>query len=224
MMFGPIAILGATGDQGFGLALRWAKVGEKIIIGSRQQAKAEDAARRIREILGGNVSVEGSENPEATRRARITVLSVPLAAQLGILESVKDSFQPGDILVDLTVPLATALGGKATRTVQLWTGSAAEQAAQAVGAGVKVVSAFNNLSAEALQDVNSEVNCDVIVCSDHADAKATVMELVKKIPGASPVDGGKLENSRIVEQITALLIGINIRYKTNKTGIRITGI
>ena len=126
--------------------------------------------------------------------------------------------------MDVTVPLATAIEGKPTRTLGVWQGSAAEQAAELVPNGMKVVSAFNNVSAEQLQDLKSKVECDVIVCGDDAEAKRTVMGLVEELPGARPVDGGPLENARIVEQLTALLVSINIRYGVSSAGVRITGI
>ncbi|MEM3045927.1 MAG: NADPH-dependent F420 reductase, partial [Candidatus Bathyarchaeia archaeon] len=135
-----------------------------------------------------------------------------------------DSFKPGDILVDVTVPLATAVEGKPTRTLGVWQGSAGEQARELVPSRVKVVSAFNNVSAEQLQDLKSRVDCDVIVCGDDEDAKRTVMGLVRELPGARPIDGGPLENARIVEQLTALLISINLNYGVTSAGVRITGI
>ncbi len=219
-----VAVIGGTGDQGFGLAVRLAMAGENVIIGSRQRPKAEDAARRVAAALGRDCCVGGMENAEAAKAANIIILTVPFAAQIGILRSIRDSFKPGDILVDVTVPLATAIEGKPTRTLGVWQGSAAEQAAELVPNGMKVVSAFNNVSAEQLQDLKSKVECDVIVCGDDAEAKRTVMGLVEELPGARPVDGGPLENARIVEQLTALLVSINIRYGVSSAGVRITGI
>ncbi len=219
-----IAVIGGTGDQGFGLALRWAKSGERILIGSRQQQKAEDAARRALKLLDGHGAIEGHENPKAASMADIVVLTVPFAAQVDILKSIVGDLNQDDIFVDVTVPLATAFGGRATRTVGVWQGSAAEQAAELVPKGVEVVSAFHNVVAEALQDLTKPVDCDVIICGGSKKAKETVMELAKKIPGVRPVDGGPLETARIVEQITALLVGFNIRYKVTGTGIRITGL
>lgn len=224
MIGAKIAVLGGTGDQGFGLALRWAKVGEHVIIGSRQRQKAEDAARRLKEVLGQSVSVEGMENPSATATATITVLTVPFAAQIEILRSVEGSFKQGDILVDVTVPLATAIGGRATRTLGLWQGSAAQQAAELVPKGVRVVSAFNNVSAEALQAIDKPVDCDVIICGSDAEAKETVMKLAEEIPNIRAVNGGPLENAHVVEELTALLIGINSRYKVQCAGLRLTGL
>ena len=219
-----IAVIGGTGDQGFGLVLRWAKAGEKIIIGSRQQQKAEDAARKARETLGGNGSISGMENPKAAAAADVIVMSVPFAAHVDMIKSVHDSIKPDDIFVDVVVPLSTSVGGSASTALGVWEGSAAEQAARLLPPHTKVASAFHNVVAESLQDLSHDLDSDVIVCSDSLDTRKVVMELATKIPGARAVDGGRLENSRIVEQITALLIGINIRYKVKDAGIRITGL
>jgi len=219
-----IAVIGGTGDQGFGLVLRWAKAGEKIIIGSRQQQKADDAAKKAREILGGKASVSGMENPKAADAADIIVMSVPFAAHVDMVKSVQNSIKPDDIFVDVVVPLSTAVGGSAGTSLGVWEGSAAQQAARLLPPHAKVASAFHNVVAESLQDINRNVDSDVIVCSDSQETRKIVMDLATKIPGVRAIDGGHLENSRIVEQITALLIGINIRYKVKDAGIRITGL
>ena len=220
-----IAIIGGTGDQGFGLALRWAKAGEHIIIGSRRKEKAEAAAARLREILGETVKVEGLENSDAAAKADIVVLTVPFFAQVNIIKSIRKSLKKNCIFIDVTVPLASAaIGGEPTQTLGVWQGSAAELSKHLLPKTVKVVGAFKEISAEALQDINSPVDSDTIICSDDDEAKKVVMELAEKIPGVRAIDGGKLENSRIIEQLTALLIGINIRYKVHRAGIRITGI
>lgn len=218
-----IAVIGGTGDQGFGLVLRWAKAGEKVIIGSRQQQKAEDAAKRANGILGGDF-VSGMVNAKAAEAANIVVMSVPFAAHVDMIKSVYDGIKPDDVFVDVVVPLSTAVGGSASTVVGVWEGSAAEQAARLLPPHTKVASAFHNVVAEALQHIERNVDSDVIVCSDSRETRKVVMELATKIPGVRPIDGGKLENSRIVEQLTALLIGINIRYKVTDAGIRITGL
>ncbi len=219
-----IAVIGGTGDQGFGLVLRWAKAGEKVIIGSRVQQKAEDAAKKARETLGGSAAVSGMENPKAAAAADIIVMSVPFAAHVDMIKSVRDSVKPDDIFVDVVVPLSTAVGGSAATALSVWEGSAAQQAARLLPPHTQVASAFHNVVAESLQDIGHNVDSDVIVCGDSQEVRKTVMGLATKIPGVRAVDGGRLENSRIVEQITALLIGINIRYKVNNAGIRITGL
>lgn len=222
-----IAIIGGTGDQGKGLALRWAKAGFDIIVGSRAAERAADAANEMRDELAkagaANVAISGAHNLEAAANSNIVVLTVPFAAQINTLKEIRDKLQPGTILIDVTVPLEPAVGGKATRVLGVWAGSAAEQCKEQVADTVTVVSAFHNVGAEALADLSHEVECDVIVCGDKKDAKETVRPLVEAIPGCRFVDGGILANSRTVEAMTALLIGINIRYKGH-TGIRITGI
>ena len=219
-----IAVIGGTGDQGFGLVLRLAKVGEKIIIGSRSQPKAEEAARKAREILGEKALVTGLDNPKAAEAADIIIMSVPFAAHIDMIKSIQQNIKSNTIFIDVVVPLSTAVGGKPTTALSVWEGSTAQQAARILPANTKVASAFHNVVAESLQDLGNEVDCDVIVCGDSQETRKSVMDLANEIPGVRAIDGGRLENSRTVEQLTALLIGINIRYKVKHSGIRITGI
>jgi NADPH-dependent F420 reductase len=219
-----IAVIGGTGDQGFGLVLRWAKAGERVIIGSRQQHKGEESAKRALGILGAGAQVTGMENAKAAAAADIIVMSVPFAAHIDMIKSIVPSVQPDDVFVDVAVPLSTAVGGGASTALGVWEGSAAQQAARLLPPHTKVASAFHNIVAESLQNLPAKIDSDVIVCSDSQEVRRTVMELAEKIPDIRAVDGGRLENSRIVEQITALLIGINIRYKVTGAGIRITGL
>ena len=219
-----IAVIGGTGQQGFGLALRWARAGRRVLIGSRQASKAVDAAKKITEIAGDAVKVEGMENAEAVSRTNLSVLTVPFAAQAPILKGLKGSFKPGHLLIDVTVPLESAVGGSSMHVMGVWAGSAAEQAALVAGSEVQVASAFHNIGAEELTDIDKPVDCDVIVCGDSPEAKEAVKELVGLIPNAGFVDGGPLANSRTVEALTPLLIGINIRNKARAVGIRITGL
>ena len=225
-----VAIIGGTGDLGFGLALRWALAGVHVCIGSRDEARAREAAQRVRETLQahapakpGNVSVDGLANPQAAAQAPVVILAVPVSAQIGILKSIRNSLQSA-ILVDATVPLAAALGGKATRMLGVWQGSAAAQAREFVPAATPVLSAFHNVSAKALEDLSLTPECDILVCGDDENAKKAFFPLVRLIPGLRPVDAGPLEMSRIVESITALLISLNVRYGMHHTGIRITGL
>jgi 8-hydroxy-5-deazaflavin:NADPH oxidoreductase len=218
----PIAIIGGTGPAGMGLALRWARAGETIIIGSRDAQRAQQTAAAIQQKAGNNANVSGLDNSAACAVADILVLTVPFEGQATILKQLKPAITPGSILIDATVPLAAAVGGRASRTIGVWQGSAAEQAAELVPDEVSVVAAFHNVSAE-LMGGDDPLDCDVIVCSDDADAGQLTRDLAAKIPGVRPINGGKLENARIVEQITALLIGLNIRHKGH-AGIRITGL
>ncbi len=218
-----IAIVGGTGPLGKGLALRWARAGENVIIGSRDGQRARAAAATIDKEVKSGHRANGAENAEAVAAADLVVLTVPLSGHAALLKQLKPAFRQGTILIDATVPLATSLGGRASRVVHLWQGSAAEQAAEIVPAGVSVVAAFQNLSAELLLG-EALVECDVIVCSDDPQARQTAAALAEKIPGIRALDGGHLENARIVEQLTALLITLNAKYKTHHAGIRITGL
>src|ERR1700675_4905965 len=217
-----IAVLGGTGPEGFGLALRWARAGETIIIGSRDAGRAREAAAKIQAAVGDKAKLSGEENSAACAAADLLVLTVPFEGHCALLKQIRSAIRPGSIVVDTTVPLAASVGGRATRTLGIWEGSAAQQAAELVPQGVSVVAAFHNTSADILNG-DGAVDCDVIVCSDDTEASKTVRALAAKIPGVRAIDGGKLENARILEQITALLIGLNIRHKGH-SGIRITGL
>jgi len=218
----PIAVIGGTGPAGMGLALRWARAGETVIIGSREENRAQHAAATIQKRLGNQAKISGMENSDACAVSDILMLTVPFDGQAALLKKLKPNITAGSILIDATVPLAVAVGGRASRTLGLWQGSAAQQAAEIVSDDVSVVAAFHNVSAELL-GTDTPLDCDVIVCSDDPDAAQLTRELAAKIPGVRAIDGGKLENARIVEQITALLIGMNFRHKGH-AGIRITGL
>src|SRR5271167_2641622 len=216
-----IAVIGGTGPAGTGLALRWVRAGETVIIGSRDAARAEQTAETIRERVGANAQVSGMENSAACAASDLLVLTVPFAGQAELLKQLKPAIRSGSVLIDATVPLAASVGGRASRTLGVWQGSAAQQTAELVPRGVSVAAAFHNVSADVLNS-DADVDCDVIVCSDDPNATQVAMDLATKIPRVRAIDGGKLENARLVEQITALLIGLNIRHKGHG-GIRITG-
>jgi NADPH-dependent F420 reductase len=216
-----VTVIGGTGALGLGLALRLAQQGVPIVIGSRDGERAELAAVDARERVPDG-SFEGLENGAAAERSDIVVLAVPFRSHSETLTNLKNHLRAGQTLVDTTVPLAAAVSGKATRMLGVWQGSAAQQAAEMAPDGVTVVSALHTVSAEMLRDLDHTFDEDTIVCGAKA-AKPAVMELIAKIPGLRPVDGGPLENSRTTESLTALLIGINARYKTH-AGIRITGL
>lgn len=217
-----IAVLGGTGPEGFGLALRWAKAGEVVIIGSRDAKRAQEAADKIKARVGTAAQVSGQDNLSACAAADLLVLTVPFEGHASLLKQLKPAITEGSIVIDATVPLAASVGGRASRTLGVWQGSAAQQTAELVPKGVSVVAAFHNTSAQVLNG-DGAVDCDVIVCSDDAEASQLVRSLAAKIEGVRAIDGGKLENARILEQITALLIGLNIRHKGH-AGIRITGL
>lgn len=213
-----VAILGGSGAEGGGLALRFAAAGYKVIIGSRDAAKAQDAATRIVERVP-NASVHGADNQSAASAADIVVLTVPFAAQRATLESVKPQLQ-GKILVDVTVPLVPP---KVSQVQLPPEHSAALGAQEILGGGVKVVSAFQNVSAHQLEHLGAPVDCDVLVCGDDKDAREAVVRLARE-SGMVAWHGGALANSVAAEALTSVLIFMNRRYKVPGTGIRITGL
>jgi NADPH-dependent F420 reductase len=223
-----VAVIGGTGALGFGLALRWAIAGVPIVIGSRSDERARESAAKLREHAGtagaSDVEVEGLSNDEAAARARTVVLAVPFRSQSENLNNLRYSLEPGTVLVDATAPLAAAVGGRATRTIGVWQGSAAEQAQEMAPRGVVVVSAFHTVSATVLADPSKKLDEDVLITSDDRKAKDQIAELVRRIPGLRPVDCGELETARIIEQLTALLISVNKRHKVRHSGIKLTGL
>lgn len=218
-----IAILGGTGPEGSGLANRWARADEHVLIGSRDAARAKETAQQVRERIGGAAQIEGMDNPSAAAACDVAVLTVPFSGAAALLKQLKSAWKPGTIVIDTTVPLAATVGGAPTRMLGVWQGSAAEQTKELLPAGVRLAAALQNLGAASLAG-DGPVECDVLVCSDDEQAKLVASELVGKIPGARALNGGKLENARIVESLTALLIGLNMRYKVHGAGIRFTGL
>lgn len=218
----PVTIIGATGDLGFGLALRLAQAGVPVVIGSRDAGRAAEAAERVTAAVPG-AQAQGLANPDAAAAADLVVLSVPFASQASTLRSIRDTLRPGTLLLDVTVPLATAVGGRPTRTLIVPQGSAAQQAQELVPAGVAVVSGLHTVAARHLAELDHALDEDVLIAGDDRDAKQRVAALVRLIPGLRPVDAGRLETSRITEQLTALTIGINIRHKAT-AGIKLTGL
>ncbi|XRO75881.1 NADPH-dependent F420 reductase [Methanocaldococcus sp. 28A] len=219
-----VAILGGTGDQGFGLALRLAK-NNKIIIGSRKKEKAEEAAKRAKEILkqrGIEADIIGLENKDAAKEGDVVILSLPYEYTLSTIKQLKEELK-GKIVVSIGVPLATAIGDKPTRLLFPPDGSVAEMV-QNVLKESKVVSAFQNICHAVLEDLDNPVDCDILVCGNDEEAKKVVIELANQIDGVRAIDCGNLEKSRIIEAITPLLIGLNIKYKSKGTGIRITNL
>lgn len=212
-----IAVLGGTGKEGKGLAYRWARAGYHVLIGSRDPEKANAAAGEVREMLGGEISVNGLGNLEAAKEADIVVLTVPYSAHRSTLEAVRDELQ-GKILVDVTVPLVPPK----VSTVQMpAAGSAAQEARAIVGEGVQVCAAFQNISHEHLLD-NADVECDVLVTGTSKAAREEVIKLVEAA-GLTGWDAGPIQNSVVVEGLTSVLIGINKKYGSTHAGIKITG-
>jgi NADPH-dependent F420 reductase len=221
-MTDPVSILGATGDLGYGLAVRWARAGVPVTIGSRDAGRAAEAAERVRAAVP-DATVEGLENAAAAAAAPVVVMSVPFAGAAATYKAIAEGLKPGTLVIDATVPLAPAVGGKPTRMVGVWQGSAAQQAAELVPDGVDVVSALHTVSASSLADLDKELGEDVLVCGDRKDPKQAAIALISLIDGLRPIDAGRLEHSRITESLTALLISMNIKHKTH-AGIRITGV
>ena len=215
----PIPIIGGTGALGYGLALRWARAGQPVVIGSREAGRADEAAARVRSEAEG-AEVEGLQNAEAAARGQIVFLTVPFRAQSETLTNLKDALSDGQILVDCTVPTAAAVSGKAVRTLGVWQGSAAQQAEEMVPDGVTVISALHTVNAKRLAD-EGPLDEDVLICGDRRADKARVARLIEQIEGLRTVNAGALEMSRIVETLTSMLISINVRYKA-AAGIRIT--
>ncbi len=204
------------------MAYRWARAGEEIVIGSRDAIRARETVAQLRARVGASAKIEGADNAAAAQ-CDVVVLTVPFSGHAALLKQLKNVWKAGTVVIDTTVPLAATVGGSATRMLGVWQGSAAEQAAELLPAGVSLAAAFQNLGAELLSK-DEPVDCDILVCSDDAQAKQIASELAEKIPGARALNGGKLENARIVESLTALLVGINIRYKVHSAGIRFTGL
>jgi 8-hydroxy-5-deazaflavin:NADPH oxidoreductase len=218
----PVSIIGASGALGFGLAVRWGRAGVPVVIGSRDAGRAEEAARRAAAAVPGG-DFAGAENAEAATRADVVVLTVPFRNQSETLTNLKSALREGQLLVDATVPLAAAVSGRATRMLGVWQGSAAQQAAEMVPDGVRVVSALHTVSAALLSDLDHALDEDVLVCGDRREDKRVAVELIDRIDGLRAVDAGRLEMARIAESLTALLISINVRHKTH-AGIKITGL
>ncbi|MCC7483991.1 MAG: NADPH-dependent F420 reductase [Burkholderiales bacterium] len=214
-----IAVLGGTGKEGGGLAFRWAAKGHEVILGSRDPERARGAADELNRLLAGRAAVRGACNPEAAREAPVVVLAVPYAAQVAVAEEVRNHL-PGKILVDVTAPLVPPR----VERVQLPQGESAVVSLQRrLGAGVRVVSAFQNVSATHLRELDHEVDCDVLVCSDDAAAREVVVGLAHDA-GMRAWHAGPLANSVAAEALTSVLIAINRRYKVPASGIRITGL
>ena len=217
-----IPIIGGTGALGYGLALRWARAGHPVVIGSRSEERAAEAARKLSE-LAPDAEIEGLPNELAAKQGPVVFLTVPFRAQSENLNNLRESLEPGQLLVDCTVPLAAAVSGKATRSLGVWQGSAAQQAQEMVPEGVTVVAALHTVSAPTLADTGADLDEDVLLCGDRKSDKAKVARLIEAIPGLRAVNAGPLEMARIVEQLTPMLISINARYKTH-AGIRISGL
>lgn len=209
-----VAIVGGTGALGLGLATRWAHVGIDVRIGSRRPDAAQAAAAHLPGASGG-------ENAAVIDGAPVVVIAVPFSAHVETVRSIAKVMHPGQLLIDTTAPMVPARRG--LRPVTPWAGSAAEQAQDLLPVGVSVVSAMQTVSAATLQDLDQALDEDVLICGDKATDKAVAAALIERIQGLRAVDCGPLDISGVSERITALLVGVNRRYKTH-AGIRLTGL
>jgi NADPH-dependent F420 reductase len=213
-----IAVLGGTGQEGGGLALRFAKAGHRVILGSRNADRAAERAAEMNARLGGD-HVSGADNKAAATAGDVVVLTVPYAAQRATVEEVRDALS-GKILIDATVPLVPP---KVARVQLPGGGSATAAIAALLGDTVRVVSAFQNVSAHHLDDLNHAVECDVLVCGDDPAARETVIALAADI-GLTAWHAGPIANSAAAEALTSVMIFINRHYKAPGSGIRVTGV
>jgi 8-hydroxy-5-deazaflavin:NADPH oxidoreductase len=218
-----VAVIGGTGEEGFGLTLRLAQAGHRVIIGSRSAEKGASRAEEAAELLGGDVSIEGATNDEAAAAAGFVVVTVPFAGQADIYRAIKGAVKPGTIVLDATSPLATAVGGRPWQVVRPWHGSAAEQAKAILPEGVRVVAGLHTIAAGALHDLEHPLESDVLICGSDPEAKATAGALIEAIPNLRWVDCGDLSMARIAETLTALLVSVNRTYKVHDSGFRIVG-
>lgn len=217
-----VAVIGGTGAEGFGLALRWAKSGIAVTIGSRDAGRAAEAATRLLSVLP-DANADGATNEQAAASHEVIVVTVPFAGQAPIYKSIADHVGDGAIVIDGTVPVSSAVGARATTVLGVWQGSAAQQAQSLLPKGVTTMGAFHTLAAGAVNEIDTPIDGDVLVCGPKK-GKLVVAELVEAIESLRFVDAGGLDQARLVEPLTALLIGINRRYKIDRAGLRITGL
>jgi hypothetical protein len=217
-----VSVVGGTGAEGFGLVLRLARAGHHVTIGSRSADKAAASAAKARDLLGDAALVDGAENAVAAA-APVVFVTVPFEGQALIYGAVKDALAEGTIVCDCTSPLMAAVGGRASHAIRPWHGSAAEFAKSLLPKHVRLVAAFHTVGAEALRELDADVDSDAFVMGDDADAKAVVGGLIADIPGMRWIDCGGLQMARIAETITPLLISVNGRYKIHQAAVRLTG-
>jgi hypothetical protein len=219
-----VAVIGGTGAEGFGLALRLAAAGHHVTIGSRDAGRGADSAAKASQLA--DEALDGTDNATAASGAGgdgVVAVTVPFEGHAEIYRSIKDAVAPGAVVLDATSPLATAVGGRPWQVLRPWHGSAAEQAKAILGDGPRVVAGLHTIAAEALQALGHDVDSDVLLCADDPEAKQRVGSLIDGIPGMRWVDCGRLEMARVAEPLTALLVSINRGYKIKDSGFRIVG-
>lgn len=221
-----IGIIGGTGAQGLGIAKRLAIAGEDVIVGSRKEEKAIEVVKEANKEISQYKATElvGQANEDAAKNADLLIITVPLQAQGATVKGIKE-FTKGKIVLDATVPLETAIGGKVSSLLHVTPGSAAERTAQALkDEGASVVAAFSNISNSHLANIPEPIDCDCLICGDDKQAKEVASEIIEKIPDLRAIDVGGIEKAHLIESITPLLIGLNIKYKSHYGGFRITGV
>ena len=220
-----IAIIGGTGDEGFGLALRLARAGQDVVIGSRAEDRGKAAAEKAEGILGSTLTgtVDGTSNDRAAAACEIVFVTVPFAGQAEIYKSIKDAVRADAIVCDTTTPLASAVGRPAWQVLTPWEGSAAEQAKAILPKTVRLVSGFQTVSGHALQDLDHDLEGDVPLCGAEPEAKAAIGALVEAIPRLRWVDAGPLSMARVTERLTAMLVSVNRAYGITTAGVALTG-
>ena len=218
-----VAIVGGTGAEGFGLALRLAKAGHHVTIGSRSAEKAAASVEEAKAALGTHASVVGDVNAGSVAGKDVVFVTVPFEGQALIYDAIKDAVGAETVVCDCTSPLMAAVGGRASHVLRPWHGSAAEFARSILPKGTRLVAAFHTIAADVLRDLDEDVDSDALVMGDDADDKAVVGSLIGDIPGMRWVDCGGLQMARIAEGLTPLLISINGRYKVRESGFRVTG-
>jgi 8-hydroxy-5-deazaflavin:NADPH oxidoreductase len=217
-----VAVVGGTGAEGFGLALRLGQAGHRVTIGSRTAERAADAVVRAKDLLP-DASIGGAVNDSAVAGRDLVAVTVPFAGMIDIYKAIREALESGQIVLDATSPLMAAVGGKASEPIRPWSGSAAEVAASLVPDGVRLVAGFHTIAAETLMRLDAPLESDVLLCGDDAEAKALVGALLDSIPGTRWIDCGPLSMARITETLTPLLISINRKYTTHDAGFRIVG-
>lgn len=218
-----VAIIAGTGNVGLGLALRWAQAGAEVLLGSRTLDKARAAADRVRQAVQG-CNVHPCLYVDAVKQADVVALALPLVGRLAVLKPLKTYWRPGVVVIDTTVPLERAVGGRLSHILPLWEGSAAQQTARYLPSEVRLTAALHSVSARSLQNLDQQVKSDVLVVGDDAEAREITGNWIRKIPGTRIVDAGPLENARYAEHLAALLISLNLRHKAHSSGIRFTGL
>jgi len=218
-----VAIVGGTGAEGFGLALRLAQAGHHVTIGSRDADRGAAKAEEARQILGAHPVVEGTENRVAVTRAPVVIVTVPFSGAAAIYGSIAPALLADTVVCDTTSPLMKDVGGRPSHALHPWHGSAAEFVKTLLPKGTRLVAAFHTVGARALRQLEAPVDSDVFVMGEDAEAKRLIGELIVGIPGMRWIDVGGLQMARIAEAMTPLLIAVNGRYKIHEAGFRVTG-